>query len=144
MVPNAFIEHDEFVLTTSGKVDRGALPDPGLARKAAHADHVAPRTPLEQQIADIWAELLGRERVGAADDFFELGGHSLDAMRATAALYEQLGVELPLGSMFVNSTVEDLAVLVTSVMAEEQLDESELIALIGELSGGNGDGGAAA
>ncbi|MGI9659297.1 MAG: non-ribosomal peptide synthetase, partial [Gaiellaceae bacterium] len=138
MVPNVFVEHDAFALTTSGKIDRGVLPAPDLAERPAGADHVAPRTPMEQQIADIWAELLGRERVGVEDDFFELGGHSLDAMRANARIYSELGVELSLGSMFEHPTVAELALLVTSLLAEEQFDEEELLALVGELAEGDG------
>ena len=139
MVPNVFIPHEEFALTTSGKIDRGALPTPDLLERPAGGDYVAPRTPIEQQISDIWAELLDRERVGVDDDFFELGGHSLDAMRANARLYDQLGVELSLGAIFDHSTVAQLALLATSFLAEKHFDDAEVMALIGELADDGGD-----
>ncbi|HYH82912.1 MAG TPA: amino acid adenylation domain-containing protein, partial [Longimicrobium sp.] len=106
MVPGAFVVLERFPRTPGGKVDRGALPAPAWEAEAAY---VAPRTPVEEIVAGIWAEVLGRERVGAHDGFFELGGHSLLAMRVVARVGEAFGAELPLRALFESPTVAGLA-----------------------------------
>ena len=107
MVPAAFVALDAFPRTTTGKVDRNALPQPDLA--ADGAAYVAPRTAFEQTVADVWATVLGMERIGAADDFFALGGHSLLAMHVWSHLRDRTGVELPLRALFEHPAVEALA-----------------------------------
>jgi amino acid adenylation domain-containing protein len=99
MVPAAFVALDTLPLNANGKVDRRALPAPGADAYAA-AEVVAPRTPAEEVLAGIWAELLGIDRVGADDDFFVLGGHSLLAMRMLARVREAFGVEVPPRAVF--------------------------------------------
>ncbi|HVR98611.1 MAG TPA: phosphopantetheine-binding protein, partial [Thermoanaerobaculia bacterium] len=83
-------------------MDRRALPDPEPAREVSR---VAPRTPLEEVVAGLWADVLGVDEVGVEDDFFGLGGHSLLATRITARVQEVLGVALPLAAMFDDPTV---------------------------------------
>src|SRR5262249_54835863 len=85
MLPAAYVALEVLPRTASGKVDRARLPEPGRSREDA-ADFVAPRTPVEQSVAGIWAELLRLDRVGAADNFFELGGHSLLATQVVSRL----------------------------------------------------------
>ncbi|HJX27815.1 MAG TPA: amino acid adenylation domain-containing protein, partial [Thermoanaerobaculia bacterium] len=84
MVPTIFVALAALPLTPSGKVDRKALPDPG--RQSAAESYLAPRTPVEEVVAGIWAEVLGLERIGADGHFFELGGHSLLATRVASRL----------------------------------------------------------
>jgi acyl carrier protein len=106
MVPSAWVVLDALPLTPNGKVDRRALPAPGAA---GGAEHVAPRTPVEEVLAGVWAEVLGAARVGVEDDFFALGGHSLMAMRLAARVRAAFGVELPIRAVFAGSTLGAMA-----------------------------------
>ncbi|HEX9937152.1 MAG TPA: amino acid adenylation domain-containing protein, partial [Longimicrobium sp.] len=106
MVPAAYVRLERLPLTPSGKVDRRALPAP--ARAAGDAGYLAPRLPLEQTVAAIWAEVLGVERVGVRENFFDLGGHSLLLLRVQTRLQETLGREVPLMDLFRFTTVAAL------------------------------------
>jgi amino acid adenylation domain-containing protein len=106
MVPSAFVALDALPLTPSGKVDRRALPAPAADARDAF---VAPRTPAEEVVAGIWAEVLRLERVGARDSFFALGGHSLLGTRVISRMREVFGVDVPLRALFEGPTVAELA-----------------------------------
>ncbi|UZW58371.1 non-ribosomal peptide synthetase [Lysobacter enzymogenes] len=109
MVPSAFLAIEALPLSPNGKIDRAALATLAAADTAPPADAVAPRNPLEQAVADIWAAVLGVERVGVHDDFFDLGGHSLVATQVASRISESFQIELPLRAVFEAPTVEELA-----------------------------------
>ncbi|HEV2735538.1 MAG TPA: condensation domain-containing protein, partial [Longimicrobiaceae bacterium] len=113
MVPSAFVPLEELPLTPNGKLDRAALPAPEAVAAGAR-EYVAPRGPVEEALAEIWAEVLRRERVGAHDDFFALGGHSLLATRVVSRIRAVFGAELPLRAVF---EAPGLAALATRVEA---------------------------
>jgi len=109
MVPAVFVPLDALPLMPNGKVDRRALPATGRTRPELEKGFVAPRTPVEELLADIWAQVLKIERVGIHDNFFELGGHSLLATQAVSRMREAFAVEIPLRRLFEMPTVTGLA-----------------------------------
>jgi amino acid adenylation domain-containing protein len=135
MVPSAFVELEELPLTPNGKVDRRALPAPDPSGFRSEATYVAPRTPVEEQLAGIWEQVLALERVGVHDDFFELGGHSLLAVRVVTRLNRHFGVELPLRAMFDAPTVAGLGLAVTQIRAEAEVDIDQMLAQVEQMQG---------
>jgi SAM-dependent methyltransferase/acyl carrier protein len=109
MVPSVFVLLDSMPLSANGKVNRQALPAPELSRAQLQGEYLAPRTPAEEMIAAIFADVLRLERVGVTDDFFELGGHSLSATQVIARLRQAFRVEFPLRVLFESPTVAGLA-----------------------------------
>jgi acyl carrier protein len=107
MVPAAFVVLEALPLTPNGKLDRKALPAPELV--SPEASYVAPRRPLEAALAGIWAEVLGRARVGVKENFFDLGGHSLLLVKMQARIRETLDREIPIVDLFRFPTVAALA-----------------------------------
>ena len=118
MVPEAFVWLERLPLTPHGKLDRAALPAPDPAEGRGSEAAEAPVTSGEEQVAAIWRELLGLERVGRHENFFELGGHSLLAARMVAALREAFDVEVPLRSLFERPTVAGVAGALAELRAE--------------------------
>ncbi|WP_422891583.1 amino acid adenylation domain-containing protein [Pseudomonas chlororaphis] len=115
MLPAHLLFLEALPLSPNGKLDRKALPkaDASLLQQA----YVAPQSELEQQVAAIWAEVLGIEQVGLDDNFFELGGHSLDALRLIGALNQALGLQLSINALFSAPTVGQLLVVVDAGQA---------------------------
>lgn len=114
MVPSAFVVLEALPLLPNGKVDLKSLPVPERGQTNATAPSIPPRTPTEVQLAGMWCEVLGIERVGIADNFFELGGHSLLAMQIVTRIRKQFGVELPVARLFETPTIAELALVVDS------------------------------
>jgi amino acid adenylation domain-containing protein len=103
MVPSSFTLLEALPLTTNGKLDRRALPDPTEDR--ATREPVAPRTELERELAEVWRELLDVEVVGIEDDFFEMGGHSLLAAQLAARMRTRLGTDVSVRDVFEEPTI---------------------------------------
>ncbi|MGD2092436.1 MAG: amino acid adenylation domain-containing protein [Candidatus Aminicenantes bacterium] len=110
MIPAAFVSLEAIPLTPNRKIDRKALQNREIELESCH-DYVAPQTETEKQLARIWEEVLGVEKVGIYDNFFELGGHSLLAIQMVTRIRERLGVEFPLKNIFDHATVNQLAAL---------------------------------
>jgi acyl carrier protein len=132
MIPSAFATVASLPLTASGKVDRVALAQMEIASTDAAA-YVAPRTAVEEAVAAVWAEVLGRERVSVEDDFFALGGHSLLATQVVAQVRTDFAIELPLHSLFMYPTVATLSAEIVTLMSAAEHDETQ--ALLEELEG---------
>lgn len=118
MVPSQFVVLDAMPLTPNGKIDRKRLPAPDNVPMPAQDSHLPPVTPTETMLAGIWQEVLRLERVGRHDHFFALGGHSLLATQVVSRLRRQLGIELPLRTVFAAPTLAGLA---------EQIDQRLLL-----------------
>jgi len=108
MLPSAFVSLAELPLTINGKVDRGALPAPGL-NESSKEDSIPPRSATEKLIAETWSELLGCGSIGINDNFFHLGGHSLLATQVIARLSGALGRDLSVRTLFEAPTVAGMA-----------------------------------
>jgi acyl carrier protein len=144
MVPGLLVELERLPLTPNGKVDRKALPEAGPGGGAAAREYVAPRTTIEEVLANMWEGVLGAERVGIHDNFFELGGHSLLATLLISRMRAAFSIEVPLRGIFEAPTVAGLAALVEQKQVEligvealakmsdeiKQLSEEELTALL--------------
>lgn len=123
-VPRTWVVLDALPLTGNGKVDRRALPAPAEARPA-DVPWEAPATDVEQVVADVWAEVLGVERVGRRDSFLALGGHSLLATRLVALLREDLDLTVPVRVLFDAPVLADFARAVEALLLAD-LEEAGL------------------
>ena len=116
MLPAAFVWLEALPLTSSGKVDRKALPAPDGARPALDGEFVAPRSPVEELLASAWAEVLGVAQVGVHDNFFNLGGDSILAIQVISRA-QQRGIAFAVRQMFQHQTVAALATVATVAAA---------------------------
>ncbi|HGY55852.1 MAG TPA: amino acid adenylation domain-containing protein [Caldithrix abyssi] len=123
MIPGAFIPLEAFPLTSSGKVDRRALPAPDTGDIPAR-EYVAPRNQMEEILSGIWQQILQKDRVGVTDDFFELGGHSLMATQLMSRVRNAFEVEISLRDFFAQPTIGQLAMQIE----QARLKDDTLIA----------------
>jgi len=107
--PSAFVLLKTLPLTPNGKIDRQALPAPDSTRPELEAVYVAPRTPIEEKLVEIWQELLGIDKIGIQNNFFELGGHSLLITQLLARVRDTFKVEVSLHSLFKLPTIANIA-----------------------------------
>ncbi len=113
MIPSAFVELEKLPLNANGKLDRAALPKPEM-NQAAGDDLVAPRTKLEQDIADVWCEVIGMKQVGIDQEFFDLGGDSFKAIKVV----RKMGNTFSVMDLFQYPTIRQLAEHLTSGAAK--------------------------
>ena len=132
MIPSVFVRLDKIPLTSNGKVDRRALPQPEDKRPELSKRYAGPRNETEYCVVQIWQEVLDVRPIGVHDNFFDLGGHSLAATRVVSRVFEQYQLAIPLQSLFQSPTVAEMA----AVIAEHQgkgLEASQLTAILDEL-----------
>lgn len=108
MVPSVFVVMESLPLTPNGKIDRRSLPEPKNSRSALAEVFIAPATPIEKQLAQIWSQVLGIEEIGIYDNFFELGGHSLLSVELLSQVKEALQVDVPLFYLLKTPTIAGL------------------------------------
>lgn len=121
MVPAAFVFLDVLPITPNGKIDRKALSAPEASRDHLEHEYVAPRTPVEQQLTDIWADVLNLSQVGIHDNFFDLGGDSILSIQILTRANQQ-GLNLSSTALFQHQTIAELAQVVTqtsTIQAEQ-------------------------
>ena len=119
MIPSTFVMLDALPLAPNRKVNRRALPVPGRSRPELDNPYVAPRSPVEEVLAEIWAQVLGLDQAGINDNFFELGGHSLLATQVISRVINTFRVKVPLRSLFQAPTVADMAVVIVLNQVEK-------------------------
>lgn len=135
MLPAVFVAIDKMPLTPSGKINRLALPAPEKAGRGLEAEFVAPRSPVEEVLAEIWIEVLGVDRVGAHDNFFELGGHSLLATQIVSRIQETFQTRLPLRKVFEEPTVAAIAIALLDSGDRTRVERTaEMLLKIAQLS----------
>jgi len=121
MTPAVLVGMDAFPLTSSGKVDRRALPEPDLEEFAANRKMVAPRNQVEEILLGIWQSILNVEKISVLDSFFELGGHSLMATQLISRVRDAFNVELPLRDFFEKPTIAELALIIEQESLRQNL-----------------------
>ncbi|MBD2360529.1 amino acid adenylation domain-containing protein [Anabaena minutissima FACHB-250] len=130
MIPSVFVTLPALPLTSNGKIDRKALPVPEQIRPDLETKFIPPQTAVEKTLADIWAEVLGLEKVGIYDNFFELGGHSLLATQVISRVREAFQLELPLRCLFESPTITDLSASIeVEIKAQKGLQVPPLISV---------------
>ncbi len=124
MVPAFFMKLDALPLTPNGKVDRQALPVPEGSQLQVEIDFVAPRSPYEDAVAEIWRESLGLKQVGIYDNFFDLGGHSLLATKIVSRLKATFAVDIPLRTFFDSPTIAGVSATLAMACRGEKPTEN--------------------
>ncbi|SKA48771.1 amino acid adenylation domain-containing protein, partial [Chitinophaga eiseniae] len=120
MLPDHFLQLDKLPLTDTGKIDRKRLAAYEGMKPSPSTGYVAPRNETEAQLADMWQQVIGKEKVGVTDDFFDLGGHSLKVTRLGSLIRKTFGVAVSLKDLFVHSVLEAQAALIAESRKEQQ------------------------
>ncbi|CAG1020311.1 hypothetical protein DOJK_00253, partial [Patescibacteria group bacterium] len=113
MIPSAFVILDNLPITTNGKIDRNALPEPDY-QQYSHDEFVAPHNSIEKQLTEIWCNTLDINQIGIHDNFFDLGGHSLLVVKLVLEINKYFNINLPFGIIYQFPTIETLSHIITS------------------------------
>jgi amino acid adenylation domain-containing protein len=132
MLPSVYVVLDALPLTPNGKLDRSALPAPEGVDQETAAGYVAPRTPIEVELAQLWAQLFGAQQIGIHDDFFTLGGHSLLATQLIIHARNRFHVEIPIAMLFSTPTIAGMAAVIEQLQAAQESDD-DLARMLDEL-----------
>lgn len=132
MVPATFVTLDALPLTPNDKIDRLALPAPAPTRPALATPYRAPRTPIEEQLVQIWSDVLGLAEVGVQEAFLDLGGHSILAMQIVARVRAAWHIDIPLRTLLETPTIAQMAVAIVCAQAG-QMSEETFAALLHEV-----------
>ena len=122
-IPNVFVHLRKLPLTLNGKLNLRELPALDEVKQRAQHTYVAPRNQIEEQLAEIWQQVFGVERVGIYDQFFELGGHSLIATQVVGRVRQVLHTELPVRSVFEAPTIAELAAAIAKLDEQPRIDK---------------------
>ncbi|HPI00495.1 MAG TPA: condensation domain-containing protein, partial [Chitinophagaceae bacterium] len=112
MLPSHYVQLDALPLNANGKLDKKALPNPETLGLSSGVAYIAPRNKTEEQLVEIWKEILGKEKIGIHDNFFELGGHSLKLTRLSTQLHKIFNAHIDLKDLFTTPTIAQQAQLV--------------------------------
>ena len=132
MVPSVFVRLDALPLTSNGKVDRWALPDPGNARPNLNSPYTPPVTTTEKRLLSIWSKVFSVDQIGIHDNFFDLGGHSLMASLVISAVIQEFKLELPVKTLFDAPTIAEMAAIITQNQGQ-RISEAELTQMLREV-----------
>ncbi|MCP4990315.1 MAG: amino acid adenylation domain-containing protein [Colwellia sp.] len=131
MIPSYFVFIDKIPLTSHGKVDKKALPDPKFTDEIS-PHHPGPETETEKKLAAIWEEVLGCKKIGVHDSFFDLGGHSLKIAKLASLIQKRMGVSLPFTAVFRNSTIRQLSQTILDKTKFGMREFDELLVLLNQ------------
>jgi thioesterase domain-containing protein/acyl carrier protein len=137
MIPAYFVALEVIPLNANGKIDKRALPIPDSA--TLKTTIVAPRTPTEARMLELWQKVLGQENLSIHDNFFNIGGHSLLAMRLFSRIEKEFGKHLPLATIFRATTIAQLAALVTEPEPKQDVDLQDVVSCIVPIQKGSPD-----
>jgi acyl carrier protein len=128
MIPEYFVSLEMLPVTSNGKVDRKALPNPDLLGMASGAEYVAPRNETEEKLVAIWSTLLNRDDIGINDNFFDMGGNSIKIIQLSKQINQELGTGISIADLFQYTNIKDLVDhLNQEKAAEEVFDKDELL-----------------
>ncbi|MED2630055.1 phosphopantetheine-binding protein, partial [Bacillus thuringiensis] len=125
MIPAYIIPIEQFPISSNGKIDRKALPDPIWEQSTAL--FIEPRNEIEQMLSEIWKVVLGIEKIGVNDNFFELGGNSLQITSVVSHIYKRLGVDVPIREMFQRPTIMLLAEYIEKYEGKKNYSQIEIV-----------------
>jgi surfactin family lipopeptide synthetase A len=131
MVPSVFLFLQKLPLNSSGKIDYRALPKPDQSRADFEGELVGPRTPTEEVLMSIWAEILRLERIGVHENFFDLGGHSLLATQVISRIDDAFHIDMPLRRLFEQQTIAELSVAVEELAQKGTLEKVHIVSARG-------------